>query len=268
MDLLNQGNEVVLEARAVSLEFKGLAVLSNVSAEVKRGEILAIIGPNGAGKTSLFNCISGFYRPTKGRIFFNGEDITSMPAHKRAALGIGRTFQNLALYNGLSTLENLLAARHIFMRSNFLTGALYFGWARKEEIENRRIVEEVIDLLEIQDIRNDLVGSLPYGMRKRVDLGRALALDPKVLLLDEPMAGMSIEEKEDMARFILDVFEIKQIPIAIVEHDMSLVMDIADRVIVLDFGRKIAEGTPREIAEHPDVIAAYLGLESGHTVKV
>ena len=266
--MLNQGNEVVLEARAVSLEFKGLAVLSNVSAEVKRGEILAIIGPNGAGKTSLFNCISGFYRPTKGRIFFNGEDITSMPAHKRAALGIGRTFQNLALYNGLSTLENLLAARHIFMRSNFLTGALYFGWARKEEIENRRIVEEVIDLLEIQDIRNDLVGSLPYGMRKRVDLGRALALDPKVLLLDEPMAGMSIEEKEDMARFILDVFEIKQIPIAIVEHDMSLVMDIADRVIVLDFGRKIAEGTPREIAEHPDVIAAYLGLESGHTVKV
>ncbi len=254
-------SENILEIEDLYLAFGGIAALINVNAVVKRHEILAVIGPNGAGKTSLFNSITGFYHPQQGRIHFDGVDITEMASHKIAKLGIARTFQNIALYSGLSTLDNLMAARHISMTANFLHGAIYFGRARKEEVENRRVVEEIIDFLEIQHIRKQVVANLPYGMRKRVDLGRALALEPKILLLDEPMAGMNVEEKEDMARFIVDVFETRKIPIVLVEHDMALVMDIADRVVVLDFGRKIAESAPQSIVKDPKVISAYLGVK-------
>jgi branched-chain amino acid transport system ATP-binding protein len=254
-------NTNILEIASVCLSFGGLEVLRDVSAEVRKHEILAIIGPNGAGKTALFNCISGFYRPQRGRISFLGNDINRLPPHAIAKLGMGRTFQNIVLYGGLSVLDNILAARHILMKTNFLAGALYFGWARKDEVRHRRVVEEIIDFLEIQPIRKQIVSNLPYGMRKRVDLGRALALEPKLLLLDEPMAGMNVEEKEDMARFIMDIYETKNIPIVLVEHDMALVMDIADRIITLDFGRKIAEGDPNSIVKNPKVISAYLGVK-------
>jgi len=257
----SESEKMILEVRDLTLHFGGLSALVGVNAEVKEQEILAIIGPNGAGKTCLFNCITGFYKPQIGRIYFNGIDITQAPSHKIAKMGIARTFQNIALYSGLSTLDNIMAARHISMKTNFLTGAIYFGWAKKEEVRHRRTVEEIIDFLEIEPIRKQVVGNLPYGMRKRVDLGRALALEPKILLLDEPMAGMNVEEKEDMARFIIDIFETRKIPIMLVEHDMSLVMDIADRIIVLDFGRKIAEGNPDSIVKNPKVISAYLGVK-------
>ena len=250
----------ILEIKNLSLKFGGIDALSSVNLGVNGHEILAIIGPNGAGKTSLFNCITGFYHPQQGGIYFQGKDITQLASHKIAKLKIARTFQNIALYSGLSALDNLMAARHVAMKTNFLTGALWFGPARKEEIENRRVVEEIIDFLEIQPIRNQLVANLPYGLRKRIDMGRALALEPDLLLLDEPMAGMNVEEKEDMARFIIDIFETRKIPIVLVEHDMALVMDIADRVAVLDFGRKIAEGNPGSIVNNPDVIKAYLGV--------
>lgn len=253
--------ETILEVRDLSLCFGGLIALEDVNVEVRKHEILAIIGPNGAGKTSLFNCITGFYHPEKGSIYLDGIDITHVPSHKIAKMGVARTFQNIALYSGLSTLDNLMAARHISMRTNFLTGAIYFGWAQKEEVKQRRTVEEIIDFLEIQPIRKQIVANLPYGMRKRVDLGRALALEPRILLLDEPMAGMNVEEKEDMARFIIDIYEVRKIPIILVEHDMSLVMDIADRIIVLDFGRKIAEDNPERIVKNPKVIRAYLGVK-------
>jgi branched-chain amino acid transport system ATP-binding protein len=228
---------------------------------VREHEILAVIGPNGAGKTSLFNAITGFYHPQEGSIHYAGKDITALPSHKIATMGIARTFQNIALYSGLSTLDNILAARHVAMKTGFLMGGLFFGPARREEVEHRRVVEEIIDFLEIHAIRKQVVANLPYGMRKRVDLGRALALEPKVLLLDEPMAGMNVEEKEDMARFIIDIYETRKIPIVLVEHDMALVMDIADRVVVLDFGAKIAEGQPQEIVRNEKVIRAYLGLK-------
>ena len=265
----------LLAVRDVSLNFGGLRVLSDVTLEVRRREILAIIGPNGAGKTALLNCINGFYRPQRGQIYFEGQKIVGMRPDKIAALGIARTFQNIELYSGLSTLANIMAGRHVLMKRGFLANSIFFGWTLKEEVRHRKVAEEIIDFLELQAVRKNVVAVLPYGIRKRVELGRALAMEPKVLLLDEPLAGMNIEEKEDMARFILDIFEGQQSvynesfvlkngvnSIVLVEHDMGVVMDIADRVVVLDFGRKIAEGSPAEIKNNPQVIKAYLG-ESG-----
>ena len=243
----------------VSLSFGGTSALSNVSLEARQREILAIIGPNGAGKTSLLNCINGFYRPDRGTIIFDGQDITRLPPYKIAALGISRTFQNIALYTGMSVLDNLMAGRHLHMKHGMLAGIFYWGPALKEEVEHRLAVEEIIDFLEMEAIRKRTVGMLPYGLRKRVELGRALALEPKLLLLDEPMAGMNVEEKEDMARFILDIHERQGTTILLIEHDMGLVMDIAGRIVVLDFGVKIAEGRPREIRSNDTVIKAYLG---------
>lgn len=265
---------VKLRIENLFLRFGGVNALSDVSLDIRENEIMAIIGPNGAGKTALLNCINGFYKPQRGEIYFEGRKITHLRPDKLARLGIARTFQNIELYTGLSTQDNIMASRHVLMKQNFLTGALYYGWARREEIRHRQTVEEIIDFLEIAPIRKKIVGLLPYGMRKRVELARALALEPKVLLLDEPMAGMNLEEKEDIARFILDVFEgqgttYPDTPvlrdgirsIILVEHDMGVVMDLADKITVLDFGRKIAEGTPAEVSANQEVTTAYLGKQ-------
>jgi branched-chain amino acid transport system ATP-binding protein len=252
---------VHLGVQNISLSFGGIQALTSVSFDTLQGQLLAIIGPNGAGKTSMLNCINNFYHPDQGQILFEGHDLTRLPPHRIAQLGVARTFQNIALYTGLSTLDNLMAARHIHMRAGFLKSLAYWGPAHHEDITHRLAVEEIIDFLEIEHVRKAIVGALPYGLRKRVELGRALAMEPRLLLLDEPMTGMNQEEKEDMARFILDVHERHGTTILLIEHDMGLVMDIADRVVVLDFGRKIAEGTPEEIRRNESVIRAYLGEE-------
>ncbi|GAB4503118.1 MAG: ABC transporter ATP-binding protein [Anaerolineales bacterium] len=254
--------EAQLQVENVQLNFGGVAALLDVSLEVRQSEILAIIGPNGAGKTSLLNCISGLYHPQRGRIvFYNGKEheITRMKPHQIARLGIARSFQNIELFRHMSVLDNLLAGAHIHMRSNLLSSLIYWGAAQREHIRFRRFVEDIIDLLEIEAIRNHTVGSLSYGLQKRVEMGRALALQPSILLLDEPMAGMNSEEKEDMARFILDVNEEHGVTIVLIEHDMGVVMDISDRVVVLNFGQKIGEGTPNEVRNNQQVVKAYLG---------
>lgn len=249
-----------LEVQDLRLSFGGLTALNGVSLSVKPGEIFAIIGPNGAGKTCILNCICRFYQPERGRLLFENRDISHLASHKVAQLGIARTFQNIELFQGMTVLDNIKLGAHVHLRSGFLAGGFYWGKAQKEEMRLRREVEErIIDLLEIQAIRKKIVGTLPYGLQKRVELARALAMRPKILLLDEPMAGMNLEETEDMARFILDINEERGVTIVLIEHDMGVVMDISDRVYVLDFGTKIAEGPPEEIQHNEQVINAYLG---------
>jgi branched-chain amino acid transport system ATP-binding protein len=252
--------EVLLAVENVSLSFGGVKAIRGVSFDIRKGEIRAIIGPNGAGKTSMLNVINGFYHPQEGRITFRGEQRRAMRPYAAAQGGIARTFQNVALFRGMSALDNIMAGRTLKMHKNFFWQMLRHGPAMAEEVEHRRKVEEIIDFLEIQHIRRTQVAKLPYGLQKRVELGRALAMDPDLLLLDEPMAGMNLEEKEDMSRFILDVNSQYGTTIALIEHDMGVVMDLSDRVVVLDYGRKIADGTPEEVKSNQAVIDAYLGV--------
>ena len=253
------GAEAILAVEDVSLRFGGVQALSGVSFDVRRGEVRAIIGPNGAGKSSMLNVINGFYHPQEGSITFKGVTRRRMRTHEAAAQGIARTFQNIALFKGMTTLDNIMTGRNLRMRINFLLQALYLGPARREEMEHREFAERIIDFLEIQSIRKTPVNRLPYGLQKRVELGRALAAEPDMLLLDEPMAGMNTEEKEDMCRFILDVNGEFGTTVVLIEHDMGVVMDISDRVVVLDYGRLLADGTPDEVRRNPLVIDAYLG---------
>jgi branched-chain amino acid transport system ATP-binding protein len=253
--------EVILDIKNISLAFGGVKALTDISFNVREHEIRAIIGPNGAGKSSMLNCINGVYTPQQGSINFRGQTFSHMNSRQVAEMGVARTFQNLALFKGMSVLDNIMTGRNLRMHTNLLLQALRIGPAAKEEIEHREAVEQIIDFLEIQAYRKTPVGRLPYGLQKRVDLGRALAMEPKVLLLDEPMAGMNVEEKQDMSRFILDVNDEYGTTIVLIEHDMGVVMDISDRVVVLDYGRKIGDGTPDEVRANQAVIDAYLGVQ-------
>ena len=261
MSALSQaGPRPLLEVQGVSVRFGALLALNRVSLQIGRGEIVAIIGPNGAGKTTLLNVISGFYHPYEGRIAFEGRERTRLAPPDVAALGIARTFQNVALFKGMTVLDNIMTGRLLKMRGSFLLEAVYWGPARRQELEHRAFVERIIDFLEIQAIRKTPAGRLPYGLQKRVELARALAAEPTLLLLDEPMAGMNVEEKEDMCRFILDVNSEFDTTIALIEHDMGVVMDISDRVAVLDYGQKIADGPPEQVRKDQGVLDAYLGV--------
>ena len=251
--------EVILEVKNISLAFGGVKALTDISFDVKAHEIRAIIGPNGAGKSSMLNCINGVYQPQQGSISFRGQTFKHMNSRQVAEMGLARTFQNLALFKGMSVLDNIMTGRNLKMKSNLFQQALRLGAAEREETAQRQVVERIIDFLEIQPYRKTPVGKMPYGLQKRVDLGRALAMEPQVLLLDEPMAGMNVEEKQDMSRFILDVNDEFGTTIVLIEHDMGVVMDISDRVVVLDYGKKIGDGSPHEVRSNPDVISAYLG---------
>ncbi|MBF0550660.1 MAG: ABC transporter ATP-binding protein [Deltaproteobacteria bacterium] len=263
-------HDYILEVDGVHMYFGRVSALTDVSIKVEKGSIHSIIGPNGAGKTVMLNCINGLYRPQKGKIFFKGNDISHLSPHRRASLGLSRTFQKIELFGGMTVLDNIRLGRHIHLKSGILASALYFGKTAKEEIEHRKFIEEeIIDLLEIESIRHKTVGMLPYGLQKRVELGRALALDPEIILLDEPLAGLNLEEVEDMARFIIDINEDEKwkITCLLVEHDMGVVMDLSHQVSVLNFGNLITTGTPEEVQKNPQVVEAYLGEEDLYATR-